>query len=82
MKKKAETYDTMVSHYNRHVSPQITCECGKILLEKQMEQHKKTGVHKLLLYYKQQRDDILKQPKEEKQEKKYLNTWDKVVLAK
>lgn len=83
MKKKAETYETMVNHYNRHISKQVTCECGKILNENQMERHLTTGIHKLLLYYKNQRDEMMKEgPKEEKQERKYLNTWDKVVLEK
>jgi hypothetical protein len=82
MKKKAETYETMVKHYNRHISRQTTCECGKILNESQMDRHLTTGVHKLLLYYKQQQDDMRKEEGKAKPEKRYLNTWDKIVLEK
>jgi len=83
MKKKAETYDTMVKHHNRNISKQVVCECGKITCEKQIEKHRTTGVHKLLMYYKDQRDRMMKeQPEQEKTERKYLTTWDKVVLEK
>lgn len=80
MKKKAETYDTLVKHYNRHISPQMTCECGKIILEKQLEQHKTTGVHKVLLFYKKQKEEMTKEQENIiTTEEKPLSHWARIL---
>lgn len=81
VKKQAGTYETMVNHYNRGVSKQITCECGKITFENHLEKHQTTGIHNILMFYKKQRDDILNgvlvdEPKPKKT--KYLSQWNKV----
>jgi len=56
--KKYTTYDNLVAHYNRDVTPYITCECGKIITEKKMDKHKKTRLHDYLLKYKRQCQEI------------------------
>lgn len=67
--KSVETYENLIQYYNRNVSVQETCECGKIMPKHKMDGHLKTGIHKLLMSYKEQcqklRDDeseIIKPP--------------------
>ena len=57
--KSVETYENLVRYYNRNVSVQETCECGKILPKHKMEGHRKTGIHKLLMSYKEQCQKLL-----------------------
>ena len=80
--KSAETYENLLRHYNRRVPQLVECECGKITTQNGLEAHQRTGVHKLLLAYKEQcqkiKDETLKQEKEE-EPKKYKSQWDKMV---
>ena len=76
--KEATTYETLIKHYNKDVSPQMTCECGKIITEKKHPSHLKSGIHKMLMTYKKQCEELKKNPPTEKK-KKYKSQWDKFV---
>ena len=91
--KSVETYENLIRFYNRNVPVLETCECGKIMPKHKMEGHIKTGIHKLLLSYKEQcqklRDDeseiipaatAAAAPEPDKPtKKKYRSQWDKFV---
>lgn len=90
--KSINTYENLVQYFNRNVSVQTTCECGKILLAHRMEDHLTTGVHKLLMSYKQQCHNLRKEaeavpssdpapedPEPGKKKKKHRSQWDKFV---
>jgi len=63
--KKLTTYKNLVEHYNRDVSPYITCECGKIITEKLYQRHKTTKLHNYLMEYKKQCEELKNIIKEE-----------------
>lgn len=80
--KSVETYKNLVQYYNRNVSVQVECECGKILLKNRMEDHLKSGVHKLLMSYKAQCQKLQEEPAlGSEPKKKYKSQWDKFVRA-
>lgn len=74
--KSAETYENLVRFYNRNVPVFETCECGKIMPQHKMEDHRKTGIHKLLMSYKAQCRKLMEEPAApdpEKKKKKHRN---------
>lgn len=62
--KDPKAYENLLKHYNKGISPHVTCECGKIVQEKQMEKHKQSNTHKYLLYYKEQCEELKKEQSE------------------
>ena len=60
--KSADTYQTLLRHYNKTVPKLEVCECGKITGN--MERHLATGTHKLLLHYKHQYETMTREQKE------------------
>jgi len=85
-----DAYDNLLRHYNKDVSIQITCECGKILNERILEKHLKTSTHAYLLHYKNECAKMKQQlqqpqPEQEPTKPKRQSTWKKIkseVLSK
>lgn len=91
--KSADTYQTLLRHYNKTVPKLVVCECGKITGN--MERHLATGTHKLLLHYKQQYESMTRAKENEKENeplhpnqppspkrRKKQSIWHKVVHNK
>ncbi len=73
MTKRGKTYNTLVRTYNRLRGDnvqKITCECGKLLYESQLERHLQTKMHKQLMEYKEAHTQFLIQEREKKLKRK------------
>lgn len=48
------TYDRLISTINRRrtPAPRTVCECGKEIFSRQIEKHKKTSLHNMLMFKK------------------------------
>lgn len=71
-----EAYEKLLKHYNKDVSEQITCECGKIVVKNMLKRHLESKTHQYLLYYKIKCSEM---KKVEEKEIKRISTWNKVL---
>lgn len=79
--KDPNAYENLLKHYNKSISLHVTCECGKIVQEKQMEKHKSSNTHKYLLHYKNQCEQLKKELIEngkQKETKQINSQWNKI----
>ena len=51
------SYDRLLSTINKRRTPaeRIVCDCGKEIFTKQLEKHKETSLHHILMFKKQKK---------------------------
>ena len=51
------SYDRLLSSINKRRTPaeRCQCECGKEIFKKQLEKHKETSLHHILMFKKQKK---------------------------